>query len=239
MLIEATLKTLRDITRRDILWQALWPPLLSFFAWTGIAILAWMPMSRWLLANMPEWSWLDWLGPYLVHAVLLLIFAPLIYMTTVMLVATFSLPRMMTIVAARDYPDLTRYGSASAAFWGSLGNTVVTGVIFVVGWLITLPLLLIPGVLLVLPLLWTAWLNQRTFRFDVLAEHATADERTLLFGRKRSNFWGAGFVSAAAAHVPLANVMAPAFGALLFVHVGLSALREMRNREGIVVSSRS
>jgi hypothetical protein len=237
MLLQAILKTLRDMTRRDILWQALWPPFLSFFAWTGVAVVAWMPMSRWLLANMPEWSWLDWLGPYLVHAVLVLIFAPLIYMTTVLLVATFSLPRMMTIVAARDYPELTRYGSAGAAFWGSLGNTVAAGVIFVVGWLITLPLLLVPGVLLVLPLLWAAWLNQRTFRFDVLAEHATAEERALLFGRKRSDFWLAGFVSAAAAHVPLANVMAPAFGALLFVHVGLSALRETRNREGIVVSS--
>jgi CysZ protein len=236
MLLQAILKTLRDMTRRDILWQALWPPLLSLSAWTGVAVLAWMPMSRWLLANMPEWSWLDWLGPYLVHAVLVLVFAPLIYMTTVLLVATFSLPRMMAIVAARDYPELTRYGSAAAAFWGSLGNTVVAGLIFVVGWLITLPLLLIPGVLLVLPLLWAAWLNQRTFRFDVLAEHATSDERSSLIKRRRSNFWLAGFVSAVAAHVPLANVMAPAFGALLFVHVGLSALRETRSREGIIVS---
>jgi CysZ protein len=239
MLIEAILKTLRDITRRDILWQALWPPLASLVAWTAIAVLAWMPMSRWLLANMPEWSWLNWMGPYLVHAVLVLIFAPLIYMTTVLLVATFSLPRMMAIVVARDYPDLTRYGSAAAAFWGSLGNTLVASIIFVVGWLITLPLLLIPGVLLVLPLMWTAWLNQRTFRFDVLAEHATAEERALLIKRKRSNFWLAGFVSAAAAHVPLVNLMAPAFGALLFVHVGLSALRETRSSEGVIVSSRS
>lgn len=238
MLLQAILKTLRDITRRDILWQALWPPLLSFLAWTGVAVMVWTPMSRWLLANMPEWSWLEWLGPYLVHVVLVLIFAPLIYMTTVLLVATFSLPRMMAIVSARDYPELTRYGSTAAAFWGSLGNTVVAGAIFVVGWLITLPLLLIPGVLLVLPLLWAAWLNQRTFRFDVLAEHATSEERTLLIKRQRPNFWLAGFVSAAAAHVPLANVMAPAFGALLFVHVGLSALREARDSEGVIVSSR-
>lgn len=238
MLLQATLKSLHDLTRRDILWQALWPPLASLIGWSGVAILAWQPMSRWLLANLPHWSWLDWLGPYLVHAALILCFAPLIYMTTVLLVATFSLPRMMAIVAARDYPELTRYGSAAAAFWGSLANTGWAGAIFVVGWLITLPLLLIPGVLLVAPLLWAAWLNQRTFRYDVLAEHATTDERALLIRRQRSNFWLAGLVSAAAAHVPIANVMAPAFGALLFVHLGLSALRQTRASEGVIVSAR-
>jgi len=228
-------KALRDMTRADILWQVLWPPLASLAVWAGIAWLSWQPLSRWLLANLPEWSWLDWLGPYLVHAVLLFAFAPLVYMTTVLLVATFSLPRMMAIVAARDYPDLTRYGSANAAFWGSLANSLVAGGLFIVGWLATLPLLLVPGVLLVLPLLWAAWLNQRMFRYDVLAEHATAEERAALFRRRRPEFWLAGLVSAAAAHVPIANIMAPAFGALLFVHVGLAALRDQRAREGVVV----
>jgi len=239
MLFPAIMKSLRDLTRRDILWQALWPPLASLIGWSGIAVLVWKPMSRWLLGNLPDWSWLDWLGPYLVHVALLLFFAPLIYMTTVLLVATFSLPRMMAIVATRDYPDLTRYGSAAAAFWGSLANTVTASGIFVAGWLVTLPLLLIPGVLLVAPLFWAAWLNQRTFRYDVLAEHATAEERDRLIRHRRSNFWLGGLVSAAAAHVPIANVMAPAFGALLFVHLGLSALRQSRGAEGVILSSAS
>jgi CysZ protein len=235
MMLQSILKTLRDMMRADILWQVLWPPLVSLAAWAGVAWLSWQPLSGWLLANLPEWSWLDWLGPYLVHVVLLFAFAPLIYLTTVLLVATFSLPRMMAIVAARDYPDLSRYGSASAAFWGSLANSLVAAALFVVGWLLTLPLLLIPGVLLVLPLLWAAWLNQRMFRYDVLAEHASAQERALLFKQRRSDFWLAGLVSAAAAHVPIANVMAPAFGALLFVHTGLAALRDLRAREGVVI----
>ena len=235
MMLQSILKTLRDMLRGDILWQVLWPPLAALAMWAGLAWLSWQPLSRWLLANLPEWSWLDWLGPYLVHVVLLLAFAPLIYLTTVLLVATFGLPRMMAIVAARDYPELSRYGSATAAFWGSLTNSLVTGALFIVGWLLTLPLLLIPGVLLVLPLLWAAWLNQRMFRYDVLAEHATAEERATLFRRRRPDFWLAGLVSAAAAHVPIANIMAPAFGALLFVHVGLAALRDLRLREGVVV----
>lgn len=234
--VVASLRATRDLGRGDILWQAVWPPLASFCVWSAVAWFAWMPMSRWLLANMPEWSWLDWLGPWLVHVVLALIFAPLIYVTTLLLVAAFALPRMMAIVAAREYPEVSRHGTPAAAFWGSLGNTLAASAIFVIGWLLCLPLLLIPGGLLVLPLLWGAWLNQRSFRFDVLAEHATANERDRVIGEQRSRFWAAGLVSALLAHVPFVNLLAPAFAALLFVHLGLPALRRLRAKEGVWVT---
>ncbi|MBI4995324.1 MAG: EI24 domain-containing protein [Rhodocyclales bacterium] len=233
--IAAGFRATRDLGRRDMLWHALWPPLLAFVAWVGVAWAVWLPLSGLLLAELPDWSWLAWLGPYLVHVVLALAFAPLIYATALLLVAVVALPRMMAIVARRDYPDVTRYGSAAAAFWGSLWNTLAAGAIFVAGWLLTLPLLLVPGGLLVLPLLWSAWLNQRTFRYDVLAEHATAEERTKLIEQARGRFRVAGFGAALAAHIPLVNLLAPAFGALLFTHLGLSALRQLRAREGVWV----
>jgi CysZ protein len=232
----AGIRAVRDLGRGEILWHALWPPLLALAAWAGVAWLVWVPLSQWLLADLPDWSWLSWLGPYLVHVVIALAFAPLIYASTLLLVAVVALPRMMVIVTRRDYPDVTRYGSAAAAFWGSLWNTVAASAIFVLGWLVTLPLLLVPGGLLVLPLLWSAWLNQRTFRYDVLAEHATAEERNKLIGQAAGRFRLAGFASALAAHVPIVNLLAPAFGALLFTHVGLSALRQLRAKEGVWVA---
>jgi hypothetical protein len=228
-------RAVRDLGRRDMLWHALWPPLLAIVAWAGVAGFAWMPLAGWLLDKLPEWSWLDWLGPWLVHFVLALALLPLLYVTVLLLVATVALPRMMTIVGQRDYPDLTRHGSAAAAFWGSLWNTLAASAIFILGWLVTLPLLLVPGGLLVLPFLWNAWLNQRTFRFDVLAEHATAEERTRLIGQARGRFRLAGFASALITYVPIANLLAPAFGALLFTHLGLSALRQLRAKEGVWV----
>lgn len=233
--IAAGMRATRDLGRRDILWHALWPPLLACAAWVAVAWATWGQLAAWLLGELPDWSWLSWLGPYLVHVVLVLAFAPLIYATALLLVAVLALPRMMAIVARRDYPDVTRYGSATAAFWGSLGNTLAAGAIFVAGWLVTLPLLLVPGGLLILPLLWSAWLNQRTFRYDVLAEHATAEERNKLIGRAAGRFRLAGFAAALAAHVPIVNLLAPAFGALLFTHLGLSALRQLRAKEGVWV----
>ncbi len=224
-------KALRDLTRRDILWQAIWPALASFIGWVVIATMVWKPVSAWLINYIPHWSWLDWLGPYLVHFVLLLALAPLVYFTVLALVAVFALPRMMTIVAQRDFPDLARLGSPSAAMWGSVMNTLKAGAIFVIGWLLCIPLLLVPGALLILPLLWGAWLNQKTFSFDVLAEHASEAERNDLLVRGKGQFWLAGLASTLAAHVPLVNVLAPAFGALMFVHVGLGSLKKLRLKE--------
>jgi hypothetical protein len=229
----ASLRAIRDFGRGDIFLQALWPPLASFFGWAIVAWFTWAPLSAWVVANLPPWPWLAWLGPWLVPVIVLLLFAPLVYVTTLLLIGAFALPKMMAIVAARDYPKVSRRGTPAAALWGSLGNTLVTGLIFVIGWMVSLPLLLVPGGMLVLPLLWGAWVNQRAFRFEALAEHATASERAELVRRERSRFWAAGLVSALAAQVPVANLLAPAFAALLFTHLGLSALARLREREGI------
>jgi uncharacterized protein involved in cysteine biosynthesis len=81
--------------------------------------------------------------------------------------------------------------------------------------------------------LWGSWLNQRTFRFDALAEHATRAEMQALIAENRHRFYIAGLGTAAAAHVPLLNLLAPAFAALVFVHLGLAALRRQRQEGGI------
>lgn len=233
----AAYRALRDLGRSGILWQALWPPLAAFLGWSVVAYWTWTPLSAWLAGHLPDWSWMSWLGSWLAHAAVLLTFAPVIYFTAVLLVAVVALPRMMDIVAAGDYPDVSRHGSTTAAFWGSLGNTLAAGAVFLVGWLLCLPLLLVPGGLLILPLLWSAWLNQRTFRYDVLALHATDAERRTLFAQCGGQFRLAGFLAALAAHVPIANVLAPAFSALLFSHLGLSGLRRLRRAQGIDVST--
>jgi hypothetical protein len=227
------LRAARDLARPDILFQALWPPLAAFLLWSVVAWFAWMPLAQWIVAELPDWAWLAWFGPWLAHAAVFFVFAPLIYFSALLLVAVFALPRMMAIIAARDYPDVSRQGSATAAFWGSLANTVAAGAIFVIGWLVTLPLLLVPGAVLVLPLFWAAWLNQRAFRFDALAEHALPEERAALLGRERGSLYLGGLVGALAAHVPVLNLFALAYTAVLFVHLCLGALRELRREKGI------
>lgn len=231
----AFIRAARDLAQREILVHALWPPLVSFAAWTGIAVTFWESARVALTAMLPNWSWLSasWLADWLVNAILLMILAPLVYLTALLLVATVALPLMMTRVAARDYPDLSRHGNNVA--WGSFVNTLLTGMVFLLGWLVTLPLLLIPGVLLVMPLAWAAWLNQSTFRFDALADHATVDERRRVIRRSMPQLWLAGAGTALLVYVPLVNLLAPAWTALVFVHLCLGGLRRLRAEEGIWV----
>ena len=226
-------KSLRDLTRAEVLWQALWPPLLALAWWTWVAVAVWAHGVALMAGIVPQlpWSGWEWVAHWAAVFLLLAAFASLVYFTAILLVAVFALPRLINLVALRDYPDLVRHGEN--AFWRSLGNTLKAGAIFVVGCLLTLPLLLIPGVLLVLPLCWGSWLNQRTFRFDALAEHATDTEMQRLIGDNRSRFYFAGLGTAAAAHLPLANLLAPAFTALVFVHLGLAALRRQRQEGGV------
>lgn len=226
-------KSLRDLTRPEVLWQAIWPPLLALLLWLVIGFAWWSRgvalMAR-ILPQLP-WSGWEWVAQWAAAFLLLAACAALVYITAIMLVAVFALPRLINLVAARDYPDLGRHGEN--VFWGSLGNTLGAGAMFVLVSLVLLPLLLIPGVLLVLPLLWSAWLNQRTFRFDALAEHATHKEMQGLLRANRQQFYVAGLGTAALAYVPLLNLLAPALTALVFVHLGLAALRRQRRQEGV------
>lgn len=229
----AATQAARELMRPGMWWHVLWPPIGSLIFWAFAGYLLWpygIQLMGYLLPVLP-WSGWEWIAQWAAVFLLIAVFAMLTYLTTILLVAVVALPMMVNTVAVRDYPDLVRHGEN--VFWGSLRNTLVAGGIFLVGGLLSLPLLVIPGVILVLPFLWTMWLNQRTFRFDALAEHATAAELQQLISTRRPSFYVAGATGAAIAYVPIVQLVAPVFTALIFVHLGLAALRRLRQQQGV------
>jgi len=223
----------RDLVRAEIVWQALWPPLVALAFWAVVAFSVWtyaIVLVAGLIPDLP-WSWWDTASQWAAAFLLVAAFGALVYFTTMLLIALFALPRMVALVAGREFPDLARHGESP--FLASLANTLAAGAIFLGGWLLTLPLLLLPGAVLVLPLAWAAWLNQRVFRVDTLVEHATRGELAAVVAAEKPRFYLAGLGSALAAHVPLLNLVVPAFTALVYVHLCLAALRRLRQRDGI------
>ena len=107
------------------------------------------------------------------------------------------------------------------------------------GIVVTLPLWLIPGLGLFLPLFWMAWLNRRTFAYDALAEHATPDEWRELRRQKAMPLLALGFGMAALTHVPFAGLLAPSLAALIYVHFCLESLRRLRQGAVVSIQSRS
>jgi uncharacterized protein involved in cysteine biosynthesis len=111
---------------------------------------------------------------------------------------------------------------------------VLASALFVVGWIITIPLWLIPGFSLLMPLLLMGWLNRRTFAYDALSMHATAGEWQAIRQGQKTPLFMLGLTMALLAHVPVIGLLVPALAALSFVHYGLEALR--RSRGGAVVT---
>ena len=99
--------------------------------------------------------------------------------------------------------------------------------LFIALWVVTLPLWLV-GVGMIVPFAAAAYLNQRLFRYDAIAEHASTDEMAALFRQERGSWWGLGLLTGLVQFVPLLNLLGPVLAALAFIHYGLDRLNRQR-----------
>ena len=199
------------------------------------------------------WGWLEGWGlgsvvSALAPMMVILAATPVLVVVSLLLVAVLMTPALVTLVAERRFPELARKkgGSFFASVAWSVGSTVMALVALVV----SVPLWLVPPLVLVLPPLIWGWLTYRVMAFDALAEHASKEERKRLFQRHRASLLGIGiitgylgaapsivwasgvlFVAAFAILVPLAiwiYMLVFAFSSLWFTHFCLAALQELR-----------
>jgi uncharacterized protein involved in cysteine biosynthesis len=98
-------------------------------------------------------------------------------------------------------------------------------------WVVTLPLWLTGILGIVLPLVLSMYLNQRLFRYDALAEHASTTELPRVMARAKGRLYGLGLLIAALYYVPVINLLIPVLGGLAFAHLCLSELAQMRKAE--------
>jgi CysZ protein len=141
-------------------------------------------------------------------------------------IAVFAGPVFVRAVEARHFPTLERRRGGTMA--GSLWNAAVALAIFVPLWLLTLPLLFFPLVGVPVSLALGAWLNQRLFRYDALAEHASAEELATVVRTARGRLMGLGLAVAPLALVPVANLVAPLYAGLAFTYLCLGELATLR-----------
>ena len=203
------------------------------------------------------WTWLKgwgWSDPAVSLAPLLLILAlvPLIVMVALLGVALMMTPAMVQLVAERRFPQLARKrgGSfAAGAIW-SLGCTALA----LLALIVSMPLWLIPPLVLIVPPLIWGWLTYRVMAYDALAEHASKEERQTLFKRHRSSLlligivcgylgaapsivWASTVLFAAAfvVLIPIAiwiYTLVFAFSSLWFTHYALASLERLRAERG-------
>ena len=227
-----------------------------FFFWDAAAALGRMLESFELLNVLVRW--LEGLGlsrlrSVLAPAVLLFLSIPVIVMVSLLFVAVFMTPTMVALVAERRFPQLERKkgGSMLASLLWSLGSTLLAAVALV----LSVPLWLIPPLILVLPPLIWGWLTYRVMSYDALVDHASSKERRQIFKAHRGSLltigiisgylgaapslvWASGamFVVAAPVLVPLAiwiYTLVFAFSSLWFAHYTLDALEQLRKKNNV------
>src|SRR5256885_4729440 len=145
------------------------------------------------------------------------------------------MPAMVAHVGGRDYPRLVRRkgGTLAGSLWNAFAALMVLALLFAV----TLPLWLVPLLWPVLPIALFGYFNQRVFRYDALAEHATAAEIAEIVRRDRGGLFLLGVALALVGHVPVLGLLMPVYGGLAFIHYGLGRLGELRSEpiEGVAV----
>lgn len=199
--------------------------------------------------------WLEGLGLNNLHVVLapvvvLFLAIPVIVVVSLLFVAIFMTPAMVALVAERRFSQLERKkgGSFLASLFWSLGSTVLA----VLALVLSIPLWLLPPLILILPPLIWGWLTYRVMSYDALADHASHEERQQIFKENRGALLGIGVLSGYLGAVPsliwasgalfvaMAPVLVPlaiwiytlvfAFSSLWFAHYTLSALEQLRHK---------
>jgi CysZ protein len=234
-ILRALLRALASLLHPRMLWLMVWPIVVALAVWLTLAFLYWNQVAAWAQMELQRSGVYDWTmstWPLTLFAAALgwvlglLVFVPLVLVTAVLIIGVVSMPIMVRHVAERDYPALERKRGGSAA--GSVANAVVGLLVFLGLALLTLPLWLVPPLWPFLPVLLLGYLNQRVFRYDALAEHASKAEIAEILRRWRGDLFLLGVVLALVGHVPVLGLFMPVYAGLAYIHYCLARVAQLR-----------
>ncbi|WP_353201506.1 EI24 domain-containing protein [Polynucleobacter sp.] len=247
-----------------MLWLSLRPFLIVSVLWGCLIWLTWTPALEILsifLTTSIFTSWIQdgliWAGfenarAWIAPLFFVMLIIPLITISLLVFIAFSTVPAIVNIVAKQAaYQDLDY--KRGGGFFGSLVYTLWSALICLALVLLTLPVWWVPPLVAVLPPLLWGWLTMRLMSYDVLANHASSEERDVLLEKYRWSLLTMGIVSGMLGAVPtffwatsaLALILFPivsfvalwiyslifVFAALWFSHFLLDALKELRHEE--------
>jgi len=233
-ILDALGSAFKSLFHPKMLVLVLWPMLLALLFWGGVFWWFWDAWAGELLRvsnsygvedHLAQWGFV-WVAHWLVTLLLFSMMLPVVYVTSLVFTAIFAMPLMLSFVAARDYPELEQ--KRGGTFLGTVWGALVAIVVFLLLWLVTLPLWLIPFGALVVPTLLSAYLNQRLFMYDALADHASAEEFEKIKSHAQGRLFGMGALLGFVHYIPVLNFFTPIYIGLAYIHLCLTELRKLR-----------
>lgn len=220
----------------------------------------WDPAVAGVHDGLTQWAllegllrWLESVGVGNLRSVVapllvLMLTLPVIVILSLLVVAWLMTPSIVALVAQRRFAGLERRRGGS--FWRGMLLGIVSSLLAGLALLMSMPLWLVPPLVMVLPPLIWGWLTYRVMIYDVLAEHATREERAEIIRRHGPWLLAIGVLTGYLGAAPgmvwaigaMAIVFAPllvpvaiwiytfvfVFSALWFAHFCLAALAALR-----------
>lgn len=208
-----------------VLWLAV-DPLVNLSMWA----LGWLGFDMAATAGS-EFFLLGWLKALLVPLTVFGFLWPIVATSAVLLAGLYVTPPVVTYLSQRDFPHVAKSGDSGTV--KGLWITIKATIIFIVLWIVTLPLWLIPGMALILPIVLTAYLLQEVMRFDSMSEHATSKEIKILKKRDSSSAWLIALVCAFLSLIPPILLIMPVMSALAFTRFYMYQLEQLRQSKTI------
>ncbi|HSI60777.1 MAG TPA: EI24 domain-containing protein [Ideonella sp.] len=226
----------------------------------GLGYFYWEAAVAGVRATLESWSlvesvliWIDGVASpsfrtVLAPLIVVALAVPVIVVLSLLLVALLMVPAIVSLVAERRFGTLER--RRGGAMWQGLLWSLGCTLVALVAMFVTMPLWLIPPLVLIIPPLIWGWLTTKVMSFDVLAEHASKDERHALLkdhgwqmlligivtgylGAAPSLLWAVSAATLIFAPLLIAvsvwlYTLVFAFSALWFAHYALAALKALR-----------
>ncbi|MEA9604211.1 EI24 domain-containing protein [Polynucleobacter sp. JS-JIR-II-c23] len=247
-----------------MLWLSFRPFLIVSVLWGCLIWLTWTPALETLsifLTTSVFTSWIQeglvWAGfenarAWIAPLFFVMLMIPLITISLLVFIAFSTVPSIVKIASRQSqFQDLEC--KKGGGFFGSLIYSLWSALICLALVMLTLPVWWVPPLVAVLPPLLWGWLTMRLMSYDVLAKHASSEERDLLLQKYRWPLFCMGIASGMLGAVPtffwatsaLALVLFPivsfialwiyslifVFAALWFSYFLLDALKQLREEE--------
>lgn len=260
LLFDSFWRALAYCLRPRVIALSIMPLVVMVLVSGALIYLFWEPSIQGVQAWLDDFALLEsmtrWLGSVgagnlrsvVAPLLVLMLTLPVIIILSLLAVAWLVTPAIVSFVAERRFARLERLHGGT--FWRGMLFSVGSSLMATVALLLSMPLWLIPPLIMILPPLVWGWLSYRVMSYDVLVEHASRDERLELIRRHRGWLLAmgvfTGYLGAAPGMVwavgAMAIVMAPllvplaiwiytfvfVFSSLWFAHFGLAALDALR-----------
>jgi CysZ protein len=237
-ILDAFRNAMRDMFRPQVLLMVAVPMVCAMALWTFIGWIFWDGLTHWvnsllLASRFGQWlaGWAPGVLRFFASVIALALLAPGVLITAMVITEFFTMPGLVKFVAQRYYPALEcKHGGTVT---GSVVNSAIAITVFTLLWLVTLPLWFTGIGALVVPVVISAYLNQRIFRHDALSDHASGEELRTLNRENRRKLYLLGLLLAVFFYVPFFNLLAPALTGLAFTHFQLGRLTKRRLRTNL------